>query len=120
MFIERSRVFSKARAMQSTGLALALILAVGAPALAAEPAPEHVCLTAAQAREMIKLHRIAEPFRLMEDAAHRYQGEALRVKLCRRKDEFVYEISLLRHDGRVIHVFINALSGKIVRAINTK
>jgi hypothetical protein len=120
MFIGRSRVFSKAQVMQCAGLALAVMLAVCAPALAAERLPERACLTAAQTREMIKLRRLAEPFRLMKDAAHRYQAEALGMKLCRRKDELIYEISLLRRDGRVIHVSINALSGKIVRAINAK
>ncbi len=112
--------------MQCAGLALALMLAVCAPALAAERLPEHarvperVCLTAAQAREKIALHKLAEPFRVMETVAHRFQAEALRVKLCRRKDEFIYEISLLRRDGRVVHVLVNAVSGKIVKAVNAK
>jgi uncharacterized membrane protein YkoI len=131
--------------MRSGGLALAMILLVNAPAVAAERAidhvaehaaqratehaaqhgtehapPEHVCLTAAQAREVVAAHRLAEPFRVMQTTARHFQAEALRAKLCRRKDELVYEITLLRRDGRVIHVSLNAVSGKIVRTVNAK
>ena len=127
VFIVRSVRFGKAWQMQSAWFALALILPVCTPALGAVRAHEHaherVCtttLTAAQAREMIALHRLAEPFRLMKSTAHHFQAEAIGVKLCRRKDEFIYVVSLLRRDGRVIHVFLNALSGKIVRAVNAK
>ncbi len=107
--------------MQCAGLALALMLAAFCTtALGAERVPERACLTATQAREKIALHKLAEPFRLMKDAAHRYQAEALRVKLCRRKDEFIYEISLLQRDGRVIRVFLKASNGQFIRATNTK
>jgi len=133
VFILRSVLFGNASPMRCAWLALALTLILWTPALGAVRAThvvraphavrtthERVCLTAAQAREMIALHRLAEPFRLMKAVAHRFQGEALRVKLCRRKDEFIYEISLLRRDGRVIHVVVNAVTGKVIRAVNVK
>ena len=122
-FIPRSVRLGKARQMRCAWLALASILAVWMPTLGVARAHDRVCmtaLTAAQAREMIAQHKLAEPFRLMKAAAHRFQAEAIGVKLCRRKDEYIYVISLLRRDGRVIHVFLNALSGKIVRATNAK
>ena len=81
---------------------------------------ERVCLTVAQAREIIALHKLAEPFRVTTFVAHHFQAETLRVKLCRRKDEFVYEISLLQKDGRVIRVYVNPVTGKIVRTVNTE
>jgi hypothetical protein len=141
IFIKCSLRFSKARRMRSGGLALATILLINVPAVAAERAaehapqhvtehaashviehgpPEHVCLTAAQAREIVTARRLAEPFRVMQTTARHFQAEALRAKLCRRKDELVYEITLLRRDGRVIHVSLNAVSGKIVRTVNAK
>ncbi|MEI9916899.1 MAG: hypothetical protein WDN29_15125 [Methylovirgula sp.] len=46
-------------------------------------------------------------------AARRYEAEALGVRLCRRKEQYIYEISLLRTNGRVIHVYTNALTGQI-------
>ena len=53
----------------------------------------------------------------MRSTAGRLQAEALGVKLCRWSEELVYELSLLRHDGRVIHVFIDAKngSGRLIR-----
>jgi uncharacterized membrane protein YkoI len=182
MFIRRSVPIGKASNMQRGGLALAFTLMICAPAIAAEPSPDHaqsnpqanaqanpqansqsnpqtnpqpnpqehaqthpqdqqhaqepktqehpqehahppperVCLTVAQAREKIALHKFAEPFRVTTFVAHHFQAETLRVKLCRRKDEFVYEISLLQKDGRVIRVYANAATGKIVRTVNTE
>ncbi len=54
----------------------------------------------------------------MQNAAGRLQAEALGVKLCRRSDELVYELSLLRHDGRVIRVFIDAKTGQAIDSKN--
>jgi len=106
--------------MRCAGLALALMLVAYAPALAAEHRPERACLTAAQAREKIAQHKFVEPFRLTLAMAHRFQAEAIGVRLCRRKDEFIYEISLLRRDGRVIHVSMKATNGQFIRATNLK
>ncbi len=94
--------------------------AYGAAAQAAEPAAEHVCFSAAQTREKIGAHKLAEPFRLMKIAASHFQAEAIGVKLCRWGEELIYEISLLRRDGHVIHVFVNAGSGQVVGSKNTK
>ncbi len=110
-------------------LALALTLIMCGPAAAAETAQEHartpehaerVCLSVQQARETITLNKLAEPFRVTTFVAHHFQAETLRVKLCRRKDEFIYEISLLQRDGRVIRVYVNAVTGKIVKTVNAE
>jgi uncharacterized membrane protein YkoI len=93
---------------------LSCCFAYGAAANAAEPATEHACFTQAQTREKIGAHKLAEPFRLMKNAASRFQAEAISVKLCHHGEDFVYEINLLRHDGHVIHVFVNAQNGQVV------
>jgi uncharacterized membrane protein YkoI len=77
-----------------------------------EPDQERVCFSTAETRDKILTHGLFEPFHAMRSAAGRLQAEALGVKLCRRSEEFVYELSLLRHDGRVIHVFIDAKTGQ--------
>jgi uncharacterized membrane protein YkoI len=128
MFIVRSLPISKAELMRCVGLTLVFILVVYAPALAAERRVEHrverrgerACLTAAQARENIAKHKFAEPFRLMLAVAKRFRAEAIGVRLCRKKDDFIYEIMLLRRDGRVIHVYMKASNGQFVRATNIK
>lgn len=79
--------------------------------------PPRVCFNATETREKIATHKLAEPFRALR--AGRLQGEALRAKLCRWKaDEFVYEVYVLRHDGRIVHVYMNAANGQSVGALN--
>jgi uncharacterized membrane protein YkoI len=83
-----------------------------------EPEPEHVCFTTAETREKILAHGLFEPFRVMRSAAARLQAEAIGVKLCRMRDDLVYELSLLRHDGRVIHLSIDAKTGQPIEPKN--
>ena len=75
-----------------------------------------VCFNAAETREKITSQRLAEPFRALR--AGRLQGEALRARLCRWKsNEFIYEVYVLRRDGRVVHVYMNAENGQSVGAL---
>ncbi|TAL83568.1 MAG: hypothetical protein EPN75_01040 [Beijerinckiaceae bacterium] len=136
----RSLPIGKVWLMRCALLALVWMLAAYAPALAAERKVDHkadhkvehkvdhkvehraerACLTAAQAREKIAERKLIEPFRVMLAMSRRFKSEAIGVRLCRRKAEFIYEISLLRRDGRVIHVFLKASNGQLVRATNVK
>src|SRR3984893_3983213 len=83
-----------------------------------EPAPVRVCFSTAETRENILGQGLFEPFRVMRSEASRSQAEAIGVKLCRWSEEFVYEMSLLRRDGRVIHVFVNAKTGLVIGSKN--
>jgi hypothetical protein len=70
------------------------------------------CFSVAQTRQKIAQHRLAEPFPLMRAESSANQADALSTRLCRIGDLFLYEINLLRRDGRVIRVFVDAASGK--------
>ncbi len=70
------------------------------------------CFSVAQTRQKIAQHRLAEPFPLMRAESSANQADALSTRLCRNGELFLYEINLLRRDGRVIRVFIDAVSGK--------
>ena len=83
-----------------------------------EPEPGRVCFSTAETREKILAHGLSEPFHVMRSAASRSQAEAIGVKLCRWSEELVYEMSLLRRDGRVIHVFVNAETGLVIGSKN--
>jgi hypothetical protein len=85
-------------------------------------APQRVrtCFNPAETREKIISRRLSEPFRLLRGAAGLVQGEALRAKLCRWNDDYVYEIALLRRDGHIIHVYLNAINGQSVGAFNER
>ncbi len=70
------------------------------------------CFSVAQTRQKIAQHRLAEPFPLMRAESNANQADALSTRLCRLGELFLYEINLLRRDGRVIRVFVDAASGK--------
>ena len=80
------------------------------PAFAVKP----VCLNAAETREEVKAHKLLEPFAALKSAAAQRKAEALSAKLCHTGDEYVYEITLLHRDGRLVHVEMDAGTGKLV------
>ena len=73
-----------------------------------------VCLNAAETREMVKSRRLIEPFAALKFASAQRKAEALSARLCRTGEDFVYEITLLHRDGRLVHVEMEAASGKLV------
>ena len=78
-------------------------------AVAAKP----VCLNAAETRDIVKSRRLLEPFAALKFAGAQRKAEALSARLCRAGDDFIYEITLLHRDGRLVHVEMEAASGKI-------
>jgi uncharacterized membrane protein YkoI len=74
-----------------------------------------VCLSPAETRESVALHQLREPMNLLREAAVQTRAEPLGARLCRWNEQFVYEMSLLRRDGRVVRVFVDAASGARMR-----
>jgi hypothetical protein len=72
-----------------------------------------VCLNAAETREIVKSRRLLEPFAALKFASAQRKAEALSARLCRVGDDFTYEITLLNREGRLVHVEMEAASGKI-------
>jgi hypothetical protein len=72
-----------------------------------------VCLNAAETRETVKSRRLLEPFAALKSAGAQRKAEPLSAKLCRAGDDFIYEITLLHRDGRLVHVEMEAGTGKI-------
>jgi len=72
------------------------------------------CFGQAESRARVAQFRLRPPFEMMRRASHLAQAEALGGKLCRWANFDVYEISLLRADGRVVHVFLDAATGQVV------
>lgn len=76
-----------------------------------------ICFDPAETREKILSNKLTEPFQALRRGG--LQGDALRARLCRWKpDEFVYEISVLRRDGRIVHIYMNAQNGQDLRIID--
>jgi uncharacterized membrane protein YkoI len=101
-------------------LALVCALVVCHGALGAEAAAKPICLSTSEAREEIKTHRLLDQFAVLKTAASVAKAEALSAKLCRLNDDFVYEIALLHRDGRLVHLVMNATTGKVVTTRNSR
>jgi hypothetical protein len=92
---------------------------MGCPAAKAAEIESHavvakpVCLNAAETREMVKSRHLLEPFAALKFAGAQHKAEALSGRLCRSGDDFIYEITLLHRDGRLVHVEMEAATGKI-------
>ncbi len=93
-------------------------VAAGAAALTAGPplsvprAEPLECFSTAETRQKIVSQKLADPFATMQSVGGGRRGEPIAAKLCRRGDDFVYEISLLRRDGRLVKVYVDAVSGR--------
>jgi len=109
--------FMGCAAANAAGAWCALMGCPAAHAAEAEPravAARPVCLNAAETREMVKSHRLLEPFAALKFAGAQRKAEALSARLCHTGDDFVYEITLLHRDGRLVHVEMEAATGKMV------
>ncbi|MGJ0510432.1 MAG: PepSY domain-containing protein [Methylocystis sp.] len=101
-------------------LTLAVVAAGGGGAWAAEEEVERAehtaqrgqCFSTAQTRERIEAHKLVDPFACMRSAAREHHGEPLGARLCRVEEQFLYEISLLRPDGRIVRLLFDAATGK--------
>ncbi len=94
-------------------VAMICIAATGPARAQAPAAAKGVCFATSETREAIKAHHLLEPFVALKSAAVTVKAEALSAKLCRLGDEFVYEIALLHTNGRLVHVVMNAVTGKL-------
>ena len=70
------------------------------------------CMSAAETREAVGAHGLIGPIEAVRDAQALGRGELLRSRLCRWDQDFVYELTLLKHDGHVLRVFLNAKDGR--------
>ena len=97
---------------EATILAASAALVCSAVARGAETAPAMECYTVAQSREKIAQHGLADPLPLLRKAGAEHQGEPLAARLCRNGEVFIYDITVMRRDGRIERVPINAADGK--------
>ena len=96
----------------------AVLACASANAAETEPprvaAAKPVCLNAAETREEVKARHLIEPFAALKFAGAQRKAEALSARLCHTGEDFVYVITLLHRDGRLVHVEMEAATGKIV------
>lgn len=99
--------------MTSLLLSFALVASVLHPAAsrAEGEARRNACLNPAETREALSTRKLREPMSLLRENARQLRSEPLGTRLCRWGDRLVYEMSLLRRDGRVLRVYVDAVSG---------
>ena len=88
------------------------------------PPPEssrsRTCVSPSESRARVAQYKLRPPFEMMRRAAALADAQALAGKLCRWADLDIYDISLLRPDGRVVHVYLDAETGHEVSPPNPK
>ncbi len=98
-------------------LAALAALTLGGSALGAETSNRsRQCLNPADAREALAKNKFTDPAAALRSAAAIAHADPLRSRLCRWNEDYVYEITLLRRDGKVMNVFIRAEDGSLVNA----
>jgi uncharacterized membrane protein YkoI len=99
--------------MRSVLVGLALLGFVNA-ARAGGTADAQSCLSARDMQEIVSSNSVVAPAQAIRQARRAVPGaDMLRANLCRGGEALVYVITVLRRDGRVVHVTVDAPSGKV-------
>lgn len=114
-FITRSEAVDHLERMRLYAPILLLVWLAGS-ARAEEIRPAHQCMTASEIREAVSEHKLIQPMTAVRNAVRMTHAEPLRSQLCRLKDGLQYELTLLRRDGKVVRVTINAVTGASIIA----
>lgn len=89
-----------------------LLLAAPGAAAASEPGP--ACLSSGETSEAVAARQIVAPARAIVSARRAVpNASVLRAALCRGPDALIYRITVLRDDGRVVRVTVDAPSGRV-------
>lgn len=93
-----------------------LILAFAAGILTAAAPREALaaCLSAGEARAAIASGRALAPGRITARLQRRYQVDIIDVQLCAEGRRYVYRVTVLRANGRVRRVVVDASSGQLL------
>lgn len=94
--------------------ALTTVLSMWGAAAKAEHLPGEMCLSSGDATEAVAARKAVAPAQAIL-LAHRAvpDAEVLRAALCNEPDTLVYRIMVLRNDGRLVRVTVDAPSGKV-------
>lgn len=90
------------------------LAATGTSAASRAAEPRLNCLSPVETREALVDQKLVAPFRAMIEASRHGSGEAIAIKLCRSGALTVYDVLVLRHDGRVIHLLVDAANGSLI------
>lgn len=91
------------------------VAALAGPALpvARIDSVQNGCLTAEEMHGAVNANEAVAPALAHRHAREAAQGDILRMRLCREDGVLMYQITVLKRDGRVSRVTIEAVSGKV-------
>ena len=88
-------------------------------ALIAAPGTSHAavqCLSAKETREAVAQKLVMSPAAALRAArASTGGGQAVLARLCRREGGFIYQFAILRPDGKVVRLTLDAVTGRVMR-----
>lgn len=93
----------------TASLALAALLSAAG---ATQAAGARKCYSPAETLDAIAANRLVKPGEALSAAAASTKAEALNARLCQWDGRFIYEITLLRSDGKVLRVTVDAATGR--------
>lgn len=100
--------------MTFTNCLSAATLLVVASLMATPAAAKQECLSARDSREMVATNHLLEPLQVMKNLTSLSRSEPVSIKLCRWDATYIYDVTLLHRDGKLLRVFVDAISGKTV------
>lgn len=78
------------------------------------------CYSSKDTRVTIARLKLANPLMLLRAAARRNRAQPLRSALCRRDSLLMYRFVLLRRDGKVLRMYVNARTGRTLGKVLRK
>ena len=74
------------------------------------------CLSAKETREAVAQKLVISPAAALRAArASTGGGQAVLARLCRRETGFIYQFAILRPDGKVVRLTLDAVTGRVMR-----
>jgi uncharacterized membrane protein YkoI len=108
LFIARSAVLGHLVRMRNLLILASLLIPLSAPVAQSE------CLSQGEMREVVASSAVVAPAAATRAAQAQSPGaEVTRVQLCRAGGGYVFEITLLQRDGRLVSVTVDASTGQL-------
>ncbi len=73
-----------------------------------------LCLNDTEAGILVQMHKLISIDQALIAARAKAKGDLISAHLCQVPDGFMYRITIIKYDGRVVKLLIDANSGQIV------
>jgi uncharacterized membrane protein YkoI len=91
---------------------LSVLLLVAAVQLAA--AEPRRCLSGEERRALVRSHKLVPLAKAISRVRAHYPGDLVAVRLCQEGKHFLYVLTLLPHNGKVVNASVDAATGALV------